>query len=149
MIEYEINSMQKLVNDDYDFRYKNEETRYIIVRKGTNEVLDDAQGYGYKSVESASKAAWYKYKGGKEKISATTNKSFQFWSQHPEAAKDLYNYMECDFKALARGEITIEDITLMIEEKYNIEIPRDLLKNLDMIDAGYRKAYKRKGGKLK
>jgi hypothetical protein len=144
MIEYEINSMQTLIEDNYDSRHKIEETRYIIVKKGTNEVLDDAQGYGYKSVESASKAAWYKYKGGKEKILSTANKCLQFWNQNPEAAKYFSDSMEWNFKELARNEITIGDITTSVEEKYNIEIPKDVLKNFDMMDASYRKEYKRK-----
>ena len=36
--------------------------RYVIVDKKTNRVLDDAQGYGYKSQESAHKGYAYQVK---------------------------------------------------------------------------------------
>lgn len=41
--------------------------RFIIVRKDSGEVLDDAQGYGYKNAKNTYKAGWYKFGGGKRK----------------------------------------------------------------------------------
>ncbi|MCD8083215.1 MAG: hypothetical protein LUE86_06880 [Clostridiales bacterium] len=37
------------------------EPRYVLVDAKTGEVLDDAQGYGYKSVEKAHAAYAYKF----------------------------------------------------------------------------------------
>lgn len=146
MIEFEINSIQKNVSCG-DFEDQ-EETRYIIVERGTEKLLDDAQGYGYKSVQAASKAGWYKFKGGKEKISITKKKALTFWSQNPDAAKDFNSELEYNFKELARDEISIEEITVAIEERYNIIIPRDILKYLDLLDSSYRKKFVKtiKGG---
>ena len=42
----------------------NSENRFIIINEETGEVLDDAQGYGYKTEQSAHKASWFKYGGG-------------------------------------------------------------------------------------
>lgn len=42
--------------------------RFVIFKMGTNEILDDASGYGYSTKEKAQKSAWYKFKGGKEMI---------------------------------------------------------------------------------
>lgn len=39
---------------------RNYEKRYVVVDKDTGEVLDDAQGYGYKSVQKAYAAYNYK-----------------------------------------------------------------------------------------
>ena len=33
----------------------------------TGEIVDDAQGYGYKDKQKATKAMWWKFNGGKEK----------------------------------------------------------------------------------
>lgn len=41
------------------------EIRYKII--DNNKIIDDAQGYGYKSKVSANKAIAYKFKGGKQK----------------------------------------------------------------------------------
>lgn len=38
--------------------------RFAIYRKDTGELLDSAQGYGYKSIGAANKAGWYKYSKG-------------------------------------------------------------------------------------
>lgn len=40
-----------------------DETRYAIADDDGN-VIDDAQGYGYKTPKSAAKAMWWKFKDG-------------------------------------------------------------------------------------
>ena len=50
--------VQKRHEEDYGgFTDTWTETRYEIVDPETGEVLDDAQGYGYRSIEKA-RAAW-------------------------------------------------------------------------------------------
>ena len=44
-----------------------EEERYRIKDDDGN-VIDDAQGYGYKTYQNAIKAKWYKFQGGREKL---------------------------------------------------------------------------------
>ena len=43
------------------------ETRYACVDENTNEVLDDAQGYGYKTAQAAYKAWGWKHRSPKKK----------------------------------------------------------------------------------
>lgn len=52
--------------------------RYEIVDTETGEVVDNANGYGYKSKPNAYRAAWYKFGGGKAKVSSTEN----WWKKH-------------------------------------------------------------------
>lgn len=42
--------------------------RFEIVDTDTGEVVDNANGYGYKSKPNAYKAGWYKFGGGKKKV---------------------------------------------------------------------------------
>lgn len=42
--------------------------RFVIVKYGTDEILDDAQGFGYSTKTKAIKAAWYMFRGGREAI---------------------------------------------------------------------------------
>lgn len=42
--------------------------RFVIVKYGTDEILDDAQGFGYSTKTKAIKAAWYMFRGGRETI---------------------------------------------------------------------------------
>ena len=46
---------------------KRYEPRYVIVNKETGEILDDANGYGYKSLQAAHKGWAYKSKPKEEK----------------------------------------------------------------------------------
>ena len=46
---------------------EDEETRYRIEDEDGN-IIDDAQGYGYKSRKKAAKALWYMFKDGREKL---------------------------------------------------------------------------------
>lgn len=39
---------------------------HIVDHEGI--IIDNANGYGYKTKESATKVLWFKYKGGEEKL---------------------------------------------------------------------------------
>lgn len=69
---------------------KDFETRYIIYKKGTDEIVDDAQGYGYKSFAAAKKAYWYKFSGGREKI----NESIRWWKKNKEFLQAVSHFIE-------------------------------------------------------
>ena len=79
--------------------------RFIIVDPDTGEVLDDAQGYGYKNAQKAEKAAWYKFKGGKEKLDAARNEARDFWDANNKFAKAADAWCMDWFKEVARGEV--------------------------------------------
>lgn len=52
--------------DEYDDGNRTETRFRIITEEG--EIVDDAQGYGYRSAQGAHKAMWYKFKGGRQKM---------------------------------------------------------------------------------
>lgn len=112
-----------------DEQFVNEEKRYIILDDDGN-VIDDAQGYGYKSFEKAKKALWYKFKKGKEKIKNDKKDSEKFWKDNPEAKKEMSDMLDFHFKEIMRGETSKKDIIKKIEEKFKIKIDKKYLKYL-------------------
>lgn len=106
------------------------ETRYVIVEKGTGKLLDDAHGYGYKTAQGAHKAGWYKYQGGREKISSEKSAAKKFWKQHQDIRKEFVLSLECGVKELARGEITEAGIISDLEKQFGIVIPKAAIKYL-------------------
>lgn len=106
--------------------------RYIIVDSETGEVIDDAQGYGYKSKVNAHKAMCYKFKGGKEKKD-NDKKLFKEWVKegtNKSILKQIKNILEMNFKEIAGEEITTKDIIKEIEEEHNINIPNYVIKSI-------------------
>lgn len=70
------------------------ETRYQIIDAATGKVLDDAQGYGYRTPQKAHAAWAYKHPN---KNSSRPNKSMErkirrWMSNHEEFCSDLENY---------------------------------------------------------
>ena len=59
--------------------------RFVIVDKRTGEVVDDAQGWGYKDKTKAFKAAWYKFGKGKAKV----DDARAWWTVHPDFQDDV------------------------------------------------------------
>ena len=51
--------------------------RYVVVDADTGEVLDDAQGYGYKTVRKAYAAYYYKHKGENFNVGAARREGSQ------------------------------------------------------------------------
>lgn len=97
------------------------ETRYIII-DDDGVIVDDTQGYGYKSVVSAKKALWYK-SGGKEKILKEKNEALLFWTEH----KDINNFVKNIYEMMDK-EDTDDSIIKSIVEKFNTKIKKQYLK---------------------
>lgn len=58
----------------------NYDIRYVVVDKDTGEVLDNAQGYGYRTVQAAYKAWAYKTRDrSKDKEKAQRRKEIRSW----------------------------------------------------------------------
>ena len=100
--------------------------RYVIV-DDDGKVVDDAQGWGYKSKQKAIKAMWYKFKGGKQKVAEKVSKKNDFFKQHAGLEKFLNMIYENNFKEISRGEVTNEDILAEIKEKFGIDMPTEYL----------------------
>lgn len=123
-LNLKIKSIKKKVDADYIEVF---EDRYIIVDEN-DKMVDDAQGYGYKSEEKAQKAMWYKFKGGKEKILNERQEQEEFFKNHKGLKNFIYEIYENNFKEISRGEVTDSDILLEIKEKFNVAMPRKYLK---------------------
>jgi hypothetical protein len=91
----------------------NVDKRYVVVDEATGEVVDDAQGYGYKSAQNAHRAHADKSMPPKKKRQRDAAKrQVQRWcAQHPEfmqhveqsmfyAMKDDLNVTEADVRAI-------------------------------------------------
>lgn len=90
--------------------------RYVVVDAETGEVLDNAQGYGYKSIQNAYKAYSYKskHKNPKQYARAMKRKVNDFINEHKKFFDDLSENM---LEALKEGEeITDKQIKKLIED---------------------------------
>ena len=105
--------------DQYDQRW--------VITDDDGKVVDDAQGYGYKSKQKAAKALWYKFKDGKSKINKNKQEKNAFFKQHKGLSKFLNKIYEDNFKELYRGEVTEQDIIDEVKEKFGINIPKSFL----------------------
>lgn len=94
--------------------------RYVI-SDNTGRVVESAQGYGYKSIEAATKAMWYHFKGGKEKIRSIEEEARNFWRKHEKVKKELNDLFEMWIKELARGEISEQDLVDEVCKKYAMD----------------------------
>ncbi len=95
--------------------------RWILVDPVTDKVLDDAQGYGYKSKQSAIKAGWYKFGGGKRQLDTAAKDADRFWRNHKEFGQKIQALEETWFKEIARGEINLEQEVQTMAEALGIE----------------------------
>ena len=102
----------------------NDPYRYIIIDEDTGEVIDDAQGYGYKNKQKAYAAYNYKYNGGREKLNGIK----AFWREHKDIEKYCSKWFECNFKEYARGESTLKDLQTEIKENFDVDVPIKYLK---------------------
>lgn len=84
-------------------------SRFVVV-DDSGKVVDDAQGYGYKTAQNARKAMWYKFGGGQQKINKEKQEARNFWKGHRDLEKAITEAYEYNFKELARGEITEKDL---------------------------------------
>lgn len=83
-MNYQLKARQVRIAIDKEFNIYETQTRFGIC-DADGKVVDDAQGYGYKSAQSAHKAATYKSKGGRQKAEAAK----AFWRKHKDFAKKL------------------------------------------------------------
>jgi hypothetical protein len=104
--------------------------RFAIFDSETKKILDDAQGYGYKTKQNALKAMWYKFKGGKEKKDEEKELFNKWIKENKKVYNTINDYFESAFKEIARGETTIKEIYQEIEEEFNIKIPDYVIKNM-------------------
>ena len=101
-----------------------EKKKYIIVDEVTGKIIDDAQGYGYKTKEKAYSAYNYKFAGGKQKHSDYR----EFWKNRKEIAKFIDDFYLMWIKEIARGEISEEEILEEVEKEFGEKVSKRMLK---------------------
>lgn len=102
--------------------------RFVIINEETGELLDDAQGYGYKTVESSNKAMWYKFQDGKLKLDTQRDESRKFFKDNPEILNYINLTYETHFNQTAFGQIYNPELLDMVEKKFGIKIPIHYMK---------------------
>lgn len=120
-------SVKKRRDEDYGdgFVEHISETRFVIVDDETGEVLDNAQGYGYKSAQNAYRGWNYKSKSKKQqKHIKNTRKKIRAWM---EEHADFFDGLENDvFHAEKAGyDITKQDFIELMDAA-----PDDVLKTM-------------------
>ncbi len=70
--------------------YTKKEIRYILVDADTGEVVDDAQGFGYKTPQKAYASYAYKHPTKKQASARTLKKMYEGWARkHRDIADEL------------------------------------------------------------
>lgn len=90
---YQLKSRTVRIAIDEEFGIYDTQTRFDICDV-EGKVIDDAQGYGYKTMQAAHKAAAYKFKGGREKAAAAA----KFWRKNKDFAEKLSDLLLATFK---------------------------------------------------
>jgi hypothetical protein len=107
------------------------EHRFVIVEKGTDKILDNAQGYGYKTAQGAHKAGWYKFQKGHEKINSEKAEARRFWKLHSDIKQEVVEMLECNVKEICRGELTVAEILTDLEKYYGFVFPKSVIKYME------------------
>jgi hypothetical protein len=112
------------LSGDYD-------KRYVVVDEATGEVLDDAQGYGYKTAQNAHRAYGYKAMPPKKKRQrdAVKRQVARWCAKHEEVMQHVEQAM---FYAMKDGGNIAEADVRTILAKHGVELPfpvKDLMKH--------------------
>lgn len=103
--------------------YSVDEARYRIVSAETGEILDDAQGYGYKTARKAYAAYSYKHRDrSKDKERAAKEKQIRKWMKENKGFIDLMDEIAFD---IAKGSMGPND-------KMDSKLVKQLLKEQDL-----------------
>lgn len=92
-MSYQLKDRTVRIAIDEEFGIFDTQTRFDICDLD-GKVLDNAQGYGYKTAQAAHRAAAYKFKGGKQKADAAK----AFWREHKDFAEKLSDVLLINFK---------------------------------------------------
>ena len=109
----------------------NFDKRYVVVDEATGEVVDDAQGCGYKSAQNAHRAHAYKSMPPKKKRQrdAAKRQAQRWCAQHPEFMQHVEQSM---FYAMKDGQnVTEADVRAILAE-HGLELPfsvKDLMRH--------------------
>ena len=95
------------------------EDRWNIVDFKTGAIIDDAQGYGYKTQQKAAKAGWWKFKGGKGKTKNEEKIVMLWMSNNAKYVEEYENIVISNFKELPNEK----ELEKLLYLKTGIRIP--------------------------
>jgi len=125
IIIYKKKNSENVIEDIYD-RFNNIEDRFAISDDNGN-IVDDAQGYGYKSYKNAQKVMWYRFGGGNKKMDTIKNNKKDFFKQHDGLEEFLNEIIEDNFKEVINKEFTKVNILKAVKENFNIDMPKEYI----------------------
>ena len=109
------------------------DNRFIIININTGEILDDAQGYGYKTIEKAFAAFYYKKNNKKSdaKKKKTLKKTIERWLDKNEDFKDDIEYWIIQIIAKGCTDVVLNEETVGdLLKAHNIELKSFSIKQL-------------------
>jgi len=107
--------------------------RYAIA--DTNgKIIDDAQGYGYKSKQAAYKVANYKFKGGKSRAHKKRVNARKWKKENKDVWLELVKTYQMNATELVKGNITEREIMNSVARTTGTQIPDFIISELDSID---------------
>ncbi len=124
VVKYEVTTHHDAVVDEKEPwdnlpAYDTTEERYRVVSADTGEVLDDAQGYGYRTAQKAHAAYAYKTRDrSKDKERASKEKHIRKWMKQNQSFVQMMD--ELDFQ-IAKG-------SMGPDEKFDAKFLKRLLK---------------------
>ena len=104
------------------------EERYIIINNETGEIIDDAQGYGYKTSKKAYAAYYYKYKGGRER----QIKYQIFWKNNIEIAEYIDELVVYWSKEISKKNVSYSKILKTVNDHFNVSITPEQFKYFEL-----------------
>lgn len=100
---------------------RRDDGRYVLTKAETCEVIDNTNGYGYKTRQNAEKAASYKFKGGKAKKDAEQREATAFWRQDKDFGSATQEYYQTGLKEISRGETDPDADLVQLAQEMGVE----------------------------
>lgn len=111
--------MQEVKFKVASFKNDSNETRYRVISEDTEEILDDAQGYGYKTIQKAYAAYGYKIRKTRDVEKEEKTKEIKLWLKEH---KGFSEFMEQVAFEIAKGSWGPED-------KFDAKLVQEMLDN--------------------
>lgn len=109
------------------------DNRFIIINIHTGEILDDAQGYGYKTIKKAFAAFYYKKNNKKSdaKKKKALKRTIERWLDKNEDFKDDIEYWLIQIIAKGCTDVVLNEGTVSdLLKAHNIELKSFSIKQL-------------------
>jgi len=109
------------------------DNRFIIINIHTGEILDDAQGYGYKTIEKAFAVFYYKKNNKKSdaKKKKTLKRTIERWLDKNEDFEDDIEYWIIQIIAKGCTDVVLNEETVGdLLKAHNIELKSFSIKQL-------------------